>query len=166
MYNYLSGEPITGLTKGRPLFVRTAEGELTFSNFMRAQLYSALATLKIGNDILAEENVCIDKLFGHGGFFKTPVVGQRMLAAAVNAPVSVMKTAGEGGPWGMALLSAYMVNKYDGEALEDYLESKVFSGSQCETVLPDSADADGFNSFLLNYKTGLVVERCAVENIK
>ena len=107
LYNYLSGEPITGLEDGRPLFVRGPESDLSFANLMRTQLYSALATLKLGMDILSEEQVAVDRLLGHGGFFKTPVVGQRMMAAAANAPVAVMETAGEGGPWGMALLAAY-----------------------------------------------------------
>ena len=134
LYNYLSGEPITGMDEGRPLLVRSPEAKLNFANFMRAQLYSALATLKIGLDILADEHVNVDRLLGHGGFFKTPEVGQRILAAAANSPVSVMTTAGEGGPWGMALLAAYRANRAEGQTLEDYLENKVFAGQAVTTL--------------------------------
>ncbi len=123
LYNYLSGEPITGMEAGCPLLTRTPEGRLSFANFMRAQLYSAMATLKIGLDILAGEQVAVDRLLGHGGFFKTPEVGQKVLAAAAGVPVSVMQTADEGGPWGMALLAAYLVRKAPGQSLEDYLAS-------------------------------------------
>ncbi|MCD8329147.1 MAG: FGGY-family carbohydrate kinase [Lachnospiraceae bacterium] len=165
LYNYLSGEPVTGLAEGRPLLVRAPEGRLTYPNLMRAQLYAALATLKIGNDILAEEQVRIDRMFGHGGFFKTPVAGQRILAAALRAPVSVMETAGEGGPWGMALLAAYMVNRAEGESLEEYLETQVFAGAHCETVEPEAEDVKGFDAFLTRYRKGLAVEQAAVKYI-
>lgn len=166
LYNYLSGEPITGLTEGRPLLARTPEGKLNFANFMRAQLYSALATLKIGMDILENENVAIDKLLGHGGYFKTPVVGQRLMAAATNAPVSVMQTAGEGGAWGMAILAAYMSQKADGETLETYLDSKVFANQPVTTIEPNKEDIDGFNQFMKNYIAGLEIEKCACTNLK
>ncbi len=166
LYNYLSGEPVTGLADGRPLLVRTPEGRLDYPNLMRAQLYSALATLKIGNDILAAEQVRIDRMFGHGGFFKTPEAGQRILAAAINAPVSVMETAGEGGPWGMALLCAYMAQRTEGESLEDYLANRVFADSACTTVAPVAEDVAGFNAFLARYKDGLAVERAAVDHLK
>lgn len=166
LYNYLSGEPITGLTEGRPLLARTPEGKLNFANFMRAQLYSALATLKIGMDILENENVAIDKLLGHGGYFKTPVVGQRLMAAATNAPVSVMQTAGEGGAWGMAILTAYMSQKADGETLETYLDSKVFANQPVTTIEPNKEDIDGFNQFMKNYIAGLEIEKCACTNLK
>ena len=126
-YNYFSGEGVTDLDEGRPVFARTPDARLTLANFMRTHLLSALATLKIGLDILTQtEHVEIDKLYGHGGFFKTPEVGQRMLSAAVGAPVSVMETAGEGGPYGMALLAAYMLWKGADESLPDYLDGKVF----------------------------------------
>ena len=166
LYNYLSGEPITGQEEGRPLLVRTPEAQLTFANFMRAQLYSALATLKIGLDILAQEQVNVDRLLGHGGFFKTPVVGQKILAAAAGAPVSVMETAGEGGPWGMALLAAYMVNRQEGETLEHYLDHQVFAGQQVSTQSPDAEDREGFARFLGRYAKALAVERTAVECVQ
>lgn len=166
LYNYLSGEPITGLTEGRPLIARTPEGKLNFANFMRAQLYSALATLKIGMDILENENVAIDKLLGHGGYFKTPVVGQRLMAAATNAPVSVMQTAGEGGAWGMAILAAYMSQKAEGETLETYLDSKVFANQPVTTIEPNKEDIDGFNQFMKNYIAGLEIEKSACINLK
>lgn len=163
LYNYLSGEPITQMEEGRPLLVRGPQAQLTFANFMRVQLYSALATLKIGLDILAQEQVAVDRLLGHGGFFKTPVVGQKILAAAAGAPVSVMKTAGEGGPWGMALLAAYMACRDEGESLEHYLDSKVFAGQEVSTQEPDEADRAGFEQFLAQYTKALGVERAAVE---
>ena len=166
LYNYLSGEPITGMDEGRPLLVRSPEAKLNFANFMRAQLYSALATLKIGLDILADEHVNVERLLGHGGFFKTPEVGQRILAAAANSPVSVMTTAGEGGPWGMALLAAYRANRAEGQTLEDYLENKVFAGQAVTTLEPVQADVDGFNAFLARYKAALPVEREAVAGVK
>ena len=163
-YNYFSGEGVTDLDGGCPLFVRTPDAKLTLSNFRRAHLLSALATLKIGMDILTRtEQVQIDKLCGHGGFFKTPEVGQRMLSAAVNAPVTVMETAGEGGPYGMALLAAYMLWRGEGESLADYLDNKVFADAKTSTLTADQADVDGFNAFLERYKKALSVERTAVE---
>ena len=163
-YNYFSGEGVTDLDEGRPVFARTPDASFTIANFMRTHLYSALATLKIGMDILQrEEQVKIDKLLGHGGFFKTPEVGQRMLSAAVNAPVSVMKTAGEGGPYGMALLAAYMLNKEEGESLPDYLDNKVFADAECSTIMADSADVEGFAKFLASYVKALPVEKTATE---
>ena len=134
------------------------------ANFTRTHLLSALATLKIGLDILTgRERVSIDKLYGHGGFFKTPGVGQRMLSAAVGAPVSVMETAGEGGPYGMALLAAYLLWKDDGETLEDYLEHKVFANAKASTLTADDGDIAGFNTFLARYKAALPVEKLAAE---
>ena len=163
-YNYFSGEGVTDLDEGRPVFARTPDARFTLANFMRTHLLSALATLKIGLDILTQtEHVEIDKLYGHGGFFKTPEVGQRMLSAAVGAPVSVMETAGEGGPYGMALLAAYMLWKDAGESLPDYLDGKVFAGASSSTLTADEADREGFNAFLERYKKALPVERCAVE---
>ena len=163
-YNYFSGEGVTDLDEGRPVFARTPDARLTLANFMRTHLLSALATLKIGLDILTQtEHVEIDKLYGHGGFFKTPEVGQRMLSAAVGAPVSVMETAGEGGPYGMALLAAYMLWKGADESLPDYLDGKVFAGASSSTLTADEADREGFNAFLERYKKALPVERCAVE---
>ena len=163
-YNYFSGEGVTDLDEGRPVFVRTPDAKLTLPNFMRTHLLSALATLKIGLDILTQtEHVEIDKLYGHGGFFKTPEVGQRMLSAAVGAPVSVMETAGEGGPYGMALLAAYMLWKDGGESLADYLDNKVFANAKSVTLIAGQADVDGFNAFLARYKKALPMEKTAIE---
>ncbi|HIY22276.1 MAG TPA: FGGY-family carbohydrate kinase [Candidatus Flavonifractor merdigallinarum] len=164
--NYFSGEPITGFEEGRPLFVRTPDAKFTLANFMRAHLYSALATLKIGLDILIqEEHVQLDRLLGHGGLFKTPLVGQRIMAAAAGVPVSVMETAGEGGAWGIALLAAFTANREEGESLEDYLDQKVFAGKLGETVAPVAEDQAGFAAFLKRYTQGLAAERAAVEHI-
>ena len=163
-YNYFSGEGVTDLDEGRPLFARTPNGNFTLANFMRTHLLSALATLKIGLDILTDtEKVQIDKLYGHGGFFKTPQVGQRMLSAAVGAPVSVMETAGEGGPYGMALLAAFMLWKEDGESLEDYLDHKVFADAKSSTLMADESDIAGFAAFLERYRKALPMEQCATE---
>ena len=165
-FNYISGEGVTDLDEGRPIVVRTPDSRFTIANFMRSNLYSALATLKIGMDILLrEENVAIDRLLGHGGFFKTPEVGQKILSAAVNAPVSVMETAGEGGPYGMALLAAFMINREEGESLPDYLDNKVFAGAECKTVMADQVDVDGFAAYLEAYKRALPLEKCATEVI-
>ncbi len=163
-YNYFSGEGVTDLDEGRPLFLRTRDARFTLANFMRTHLLSALATLKIGLDILTQnEQVAIDKLYGHGGFFKTPEVGQRLLSAAVGAPVSVMETAGEGGPYGMALLAAYMLWKDPGESLPDYLDDKVFAEAKSSTLMADAADIEGFTAFLARYKKALPLERTATE---
>ena len=163
--NYMAGEGVTHMDAGRPLVVRRPDSKFNLANFFRAQLYSTMSTLKIGMDILAEEKVAIDSLTGHGGLFKTPVVGQKYMAAACNAPVTCMKTAGEGGPYGMALLAAYMLNKAEGESLEVYLNSRVFAGVSGSTLAPEQADVDGFNSYIKQYKELLKVERTAVENI-
>lgn len=166
-YNTLSGEHITHLEEGRPLFVRTPESHFTLANFMRAHLFSSLGALKIGMDILSEqEKVKLDKLLGHGGFFKTKEVGQRVMAAAMNVPVSVMETAGEGGAWGIALLAAYMLYKGPNEHLEDYLSQKVFASENGTTIAPDQKDVDGFAAFMERYKKGLVIERAAVEAMR
>jgi len=166
-YNYLAGEPITHLEEGRPLFVRTPESHFSLSNFMRVHLFSALGTLKIGMDILFEdEQVKIDKVFGHGGFFKTEEVGQKIMAAAMNVPVSVMETAGEGGAWGIALLAAFMLRKKEHEPLEAYLSDKVFAGANSTTIAPDQGDVDGFTAFMERYKEGIVIERAAVQALK
>ena len=163
-YNYVSGEGVTGLDAGRPLFTRTPDSRFTLSNFMRTQLLSALATLKIGLDILVnEENIPIDTLRAHGGFFRTREVGQRMLSAAVGAPVSVTATAGEGGPYGMALLASYMLMKEEGETLERFLADRVFANARTVTVTASGEDIAGFAAFLERYKKGLPVERAAAE---
>jgi len=166
-YSYLSGEHITHMEEGRPLFVRTPESRFTLANFMRVNLFSSLGALKIGLDILFEqEKVKIDQILGHGGFFKTKEVGQRMMAAAMNVPVSVMETAGEGGAWGIALLASYMFNKAEKEPFEAYLTNKVFAGENGTTITPDPADVAGFAAFMERYKKGLVIERAAVEGLK
>ena len=163
-YNYFSGEGVTDLDEGRPVFARMQNAKFTLANFMRMHLLSALATLKIGLDILTQtEQVAIDKLYGHGGFFKTPEVGQKMLSAAVGAPVSVMETAGEGGPYGMALLAAYMLWKDEGESLPDYLDHKVFAAAKATTLMADTKDVEGFNTFLANYRKALPMEKAATE---
>ena len=161
--NYMSGEGVTHMDAGRPMVVRRPDSKFTLANFFRAQLYSTMSTLKIGMDILAGENVAIDSLTGHGGLFKTPVVGQKYMAAACNASVTCMETAGEGGPYGMALLAAYRLNKAEGETLEQYLNKYVFAGVKGSTMAPDKADVDGFNKYLTQYKALLDVERKATE---
>jgi len=166
-YNYFSGEPVTGFEEGRPLFVRRPDSRFGLANFMRTHLYSSLSTLKIGLDILLkQEDVQIDSVTGHGGLFKTKGVGQSILAAAMNAPISVMETAGEGGAWGIALLAAYMIYKQEGQSLGDYLEKKVFAGMNAETLAPDSADVAGFDAFIELYKSCLTAERAAVDAMK
>ncbi|MEA3327196.1 MAG: FGGY-family carbohydrate kinase [Chloroflexota bacterium] len=163
-YNTISGEHITHLTEGRPLFIRKPESHFTLANFMRVHLFSSLAAMRIGLDILFdEEHVEIDQILGHGGFFKTEEVGQRMMAAAMNVPVSVMETAGEGGAWGMALLASYMRQKLENETLATYLSDKVFAGEQGITIAPDPADVVGFSAFMTRYKKGLIIESTAVE---
>ena len=157
-YNYLSGEVITGLDSGKPLFFRGPDSKFSLENFCRTQLYSAAATLSIGMEILEDENVKIDRLLGHGGYFKAPVAGQSVMAAALGAPVSVMKTAGEGGPWGVAILASYMLNKAEGEALDKYLEKTVFGSQDAFEVKPDADDIAGFKKFIENYKQGLAAE--------
>ena len=162
-YNYFSGEFLTGFETGKPLFIREPDSKFSLANFMRVQLFTAFGGIKIGMDILEKENVAIDKILGHGGFFKTPVIGQSVLAAAMNAPVSVMETAGEGGAWGVAVLAAFAANKEDGETLPDYLDNKIFATQKMTTLEPDDSIVDSFNTFMENYKKGLAVERAAVE---
>ena len=164
-YNYFSGEPVTKLGEGRPLFVRSATDKFTLANFMRANLYAAIGVLKIGNDVLFnQEHVAVDKITGHGGYFTTPIVGQRFLAAALNLPISVMKTAGEGGPWGMALLASYLVNKQPQQSLADFLDEKVFAGNAGTEIKPDPAEVEGFNRYIVSYQRGLAIEQTAVKN--
>ncbi|NLK87734.1 MAG: FGGY-family carbohydrate kinase [Clostridiaceae bacterium] len=166
-YGYVSGEHITHFEQGRPLFVRSAGSRFNLANFMRVKLFSALGALKTGMDILmGKEAVKVDEILGHGGFFKTREVGQRMMAAALNVPVSVMETAGEGGAWGIALLAAYMAGREEGESLEDFLQNKVFTGRQVSTVAPDPSDVEGFNQFMERYTKGLAIERAAIDNLK
>lgn len=163
-FNYFSGEPVTGLTEGRPLFVRRPDADFTLANFARAQLYACMATLKIGLDILfGQERVTVDNLLGHGGLFKVPVVGQKLLAGALGVPVSVMQTAGEGGPWGMALLAGYRLHRQAGQTLEEYLRDAIFANAEGSTVQPDAADSRGFAAFLQQYTRCLAVERAAAD---
>ena len=161
--NYLAGEGVTHMDAGRPLVARGPESRFTLANFFRAQLYATMATLKIGMDILGAEHVAIDSLTGHGGLFKTPLVGQSYLAAACRAPVTCMETAGEGGPYGMALLAAYRLNGREGESLEAFLRERVFAGVSGSTVQPDEACAAGFDAYIRQYRALLRVERTAAE---
>ncbi len=166
-YNYFSGEHITGFEEGRPMFVRTPDSRFNLANFMRANLYTSLGALKVGLDILMkEEKVAVDRITGHGGLFKTKGVGQSILAGAMDATVSVMKTAGEGGAWGIALLASYMIQKDAGETLEDYLQQKVFGGDEGEKMDPNPEDVKGFDEFICRYRAGFPIERAAVDCLK
>ena len=166
-YNYISGEPVTGLQEGRPLVVRSPNDKFNLANFIRSNLYATVAVLKLGNDILfKEEKVKVDRITGHGGLFKTKGVGQRILAAALNSPISVMETAGEGGAWGIALLAGYVVNNKENLNLADYLEKVVFGGNTGEEIAPTPEEVEGFNKYIEVYKAGLAIEQAAVNNKK
>lgn len=166
-YNYFSGEHITGFEEGRPLFVRSAESKFNLANFMRVHLFTSLGALKTGLDLLLkEEGVKVDEMLGHGGLFKTKGVGQKIMAAAIDAPVSVMETAAEGGAWGIAVLASYMINKDENETLDDYLTNKVFAGQIGTKIDPDSKDVEGFNEFIKRYTSGLAIERTAIDILK
>lgn len=166
-YGYYSGENIIPVDEGRPVFVRTPESRFNLANFMRTHLYAALGALKIGMDILVkEEKIQIDKILGHGGLFKTPGVGQRIMAAAMQAPVSVMETAGEGGAWGIALLAAYEVLREEDETLESYLADKVFAGNEGVRMEPDAGDVAGFEKFIERFKNGLSIEQEAIRKMR
>ena len=163
-YNFISGEPVVGLAEGRPMLVRHALDKFNLANFMRANLYASVAVLKVGNDILFnEENVKVDRITGHGGLFKTKGVGQRVLAAALDSPISVMETAGEGGAWGMALLAAFLVNNAGKRSLPDYLEDVVFAGNEGEEIAPTSDEVEGFNNYMKNYLKYLPAQQKAVK---
>lgn len=163
-YNYISGEPVTRLAEGRPLFVRSANDKFNLANFMRAHLYASVGVLKIGNDILFnEEKIKVDRITGHGGLFRTKGVGQRVLAAAINSPISVMETAGEGGAWGIALLGSYLVNNKKGQSLADFLDESVFVSDAGVEVSPTPEDVAGFNTYIESYKAGLPIEEAAVK---
>jgi len=165
LFNYLSGEPVTGFEEGALLLARKAEDKLSLANLMRANLYSAMAALKIGLDLmLKEEGVKVDEMYGHGGYFKTKGVGTKIAAAAINAPVSVMETASEGGAWGIALLAAYM-DKKNGLSLSDYLNNCIFNNTKCEKCAPEAKDVEGFDAFIEKYKRAIAVEKAAVENL-
>ena len=162
-YNYISGEPVTGLAEGRPLFIRSANDKFSLANFMRTHLYASVGVLKIGNDILFnDEKVKVDRITGHGGLFRTKGVGQRILAAAINSPISVMETAGEGGAWGIALLGSYLVNNEKKQSLADFLDENVFVGDAGIEVSPTPEDVAGFNAYIESYKAGLPIEEAAV----
>ena len=161
-----SGEPVVGLDEGRPMMIRTPDAAFSFANFSRSIVAGAMTSLKLGMNILAAENVKIDSLLGHGGYFKTPVAGQKILAAALNTPISVMETAGEGGPWGMALLAAYRANKAEGQTLEAYLNDKVFASAASSTVSPDAADVAGIEAYTAKFVAALEAEKAAVANIR
>lgn len=164
-YCYFSGEHMTGFEEGRPLFVRSPESRFTLANFMRTNLYTCLGAMRVGlNILLDKEKVKIDRLLGHGGLFKTKVVGQQILADAVNAPVSVMETAGEGGAWGIALLASYLISKEEGETLPDFLDNRVFAGNEGSTLDPKPEGVEGFNVFMDRYMKGLNIEKAAVES--
>ena len=164
-YNFISGEPVAGLTEGgRPLVMRSPNDRFNLANFMRANLYATIAVLKLGNDVLFnEENVKVDRITGHGGLFKTPGVGQKVLAAALNSPISVMETAGEGGAWGIALLASFLVNNPDKLNLAAYLEKVVFAGNKGIEIAPDPADVEGFNRYIETYKACIPVDQAAVD---
>ncbi|WP_026513996.1 xylulokinase [Butyrivibrio sp. LB2008] len=166
-YNYFSGESITGFNEGRPLFVRKPDDAFNLSNFMRTHLYTALGALKLGNDILIkEEKVKVDFFFGQGGFFKVRGAGDKVMAAALGTTIKLMETAGEGGPWGQAILAGYMMQKEEGESLEKYLSDKVFTNVSVETCEPEEKDVKGFDEFIKNYSAGLAVEKAAVESLR
>jgi sugar (pentulose or hexulose) kinase len=161
-YNFLSGEPIAGLEEGRPLFARLPNADFNLANFMRAHLFSAMATLRLGMEILMEEGVFVDKLQAHGGLFKTPHVAQKLMAAALDTPVSVLECAGEGGAWGIALLAAYMKN--NNLSLEEFLDKKVFGTVKSTITASSATDLNGFEVFLENYERGLAIQKSAIEN--
>jgi len=164
--NYLSGEHTTGFHEGRPLFARMPDSRFTLENFMRTHLFSSMATLKIGMEILTErEGVTLSRLLGHGGLFKTALVGQKLMAGALNIPVAVMESAGEGGAWGIAVLAAFAGCREENETLEEFLENKIFSEATVSVVEPDTEDVKGFEKYLARYKAALNVERAAVEQL-
>ena len=165
-FNYLAGEPVTGLPEGRPMFVRLPDASMNLANFMRAQIYASMETLKYGMEIMNREQVAIDCVYGHGGLFLTPGVGQNYLAAAIHAPVTVMETAGEGGAWGIALLADFMVRRGQEETLEDYLDAHVFTGMKQVTVSPDPKDEEGFNAYMERFLSCIPAQKAAVEHFK
>lgn len=161
-FNFLSGEPIAEIEKGRPLFVRKPDSDFSIGNFMRNLLFSSVATLAIGMQTLANEGIKLEKMLGHGGFFKTPVVGQRIMAAALDVPVEVMDSAGEGGAWGSAVLASYLVNKIDGESLDVFLAERVFVDNKSVLLMPNTEDQQGFVQYLADYQKGLAIEKEAL----
>ncbi len=165
-FNYLAGEPVTGLSEGRPMFLRLPDASMNLANFMRAQIYASMETLKYGMEIMNREHVAIDCVYGHGGLFKTEGVGQNYLAAAIHAPVTVMETAGEGGAWGIALLADYLVYRNDGETLEDYLQNRVFNGMKQMTVSPDPDDEKGFDRYMERFINCIPAQKAAASDFR
>jgi sugar (pentulose or hexulose) kinase len=166
-YGYISGEHITGFEEGRPMFIRLPNSNFNLANFFRTNLFASLGALKLGLDnLFKKESVKINEIFGHGGFFKTREVGAKIMAAAMNTPITVLETAGEGGAWGIALLASYMVNRDENQSLADFLNLKVFSGKRGYSVAPDPDDVEGFEQFMKRYTKGLAVQRAAVDNLK
>jgi sugar (pentulose or hexulose) kinase len=165
-FNYFAGEPVTGLSEGRPMLIRTPDAKMSVANFMRCQIYASMETLKAGMEIMNREKVAIDRVYGHGGLFKTEGVAQNLLAAAIHAPVTVMETAGEGGAWGIALLAAYAVSRESGESLEDYLDRRVFAGMKQLTVSPDPVDEAGFDAYMEKFLACIPAQKAAVEGLK
>ena len=165
-FNYFAGEPVTGLSEGRPMLIRTPDAKMNMANFMRAQIYASMETLKAGMEIMNREHVAIDRVYGHGGLFKTEGVAQNLLSAAIHAPVTVMETAGEGGAWGIALLAAYLACREDGESLEDYLQNRVFAGMKQLTVSPDPADEAGFDRYMEKFMACIPAQKAAVEGLR
>lgn len=165
-FNYLAGEPVTGLSEGRPMLIRLPDAKMSLANFMRVQLYASMETLKFGMEIMNREHVAIDQIFAHGGLFKTEGVAQSILAAAIHAPVTVMQTAGEGGSWGIALLAAYMINKAPSESLEDYLQDHVFSSMKQNTIAPSSEAENGFDEYMKHFIACIPAQQAAVEGLK
>jgi len=165
-YGYISGEHMTGFSEGRPLFVRGPDATFSIENFIRAQLFTSLCALRTGLDVLMkEEGAQVDEIRGHGGFFKTAHVGQRVMAAAIGTPVSLLTTSGEGGAWGMALLAAYMARVRKTQSLPDFLDLAL-AGCIGKAVKPDPADVKGFEAFLKRYHQGLTIERAAVQALR
>lgn len=163
-YGYYSAENLTGFTEGRPIFIRSVESRFNLANFMRVHLFSAFAALRIGIDILTKkEHIIIDSISAHGGLFKTLTVGQRMCAAALNVPVSIMPTAGEGGAWGMAVLASYMIDKMHG-GLDKYLNHKLSPGAEVNQAFPEKADVAGFDLYMERYKNGLAIHQAAIDH--
>ena len=165
-FNYYAGEPVTGLSEGRPMLIRQPDAKMNLANFMRVQLYASMETLKYGMEIMNREHVAIERVYGHGGLFKTEGVAQSILAAAIHAPVTVMQTAGEGGAWGIALLADYMISRSENETLEDYLQNHVFSGMQQSTLAPVPEDEAGFDEYMRRFVACLPAQHAAVEGLE
>jgi len=165
-FNYFAGEPVTGLSEGRPMLIRTPDARMNMANFMKTQIYASLETLKAGMEIMNREKVAIDEVYGHGGLFKTEGVAQKLLAAAIHAPVTVMETAGEGGAWGIALLAEYTLKRSENETLEDYLGNRVFAGMKKLTTAPDPEDEKGFDSYMEKFMRCIPAQKAAVEGLK